>query len=85
MNIKILGTGCAKCKQLEKTTREVLLEPGITATVEDVKDINMIMEYPLLATPGLAIDEKLVSSGRVPNKAEVTTYITTALTNLAKE
>ena len=80
MNIKILGTGCAKCKQLEKTTREVLLELGIAATIEDVKDIKKIMEYPILATPGLVVDEKLVSSGRVPSKAEVTTYITTALT-----
>jgi len=79
MKIKILGTGCAKCKQLEKTTREVLQELGVEATIEDVRDINKIMEYPILATPGLVIDEKMVSSGRVPSKAEVTTYITTAL------
>ncbi len=80
MKIKILGTGCAKCKALEKTTREVLQELGVEATIEDVRDINKIMEYPILATPGLVIDEKLVTSGRVPSKAEVTTYLTTALT-----
>ena len=79
MNIKILGTGCARCKQLEKITREVIAELGTMATIEDVKDMRKIMEYPILATPGLVIDEKLVSSGRVPSKAEVTTYITTAL------
>jgi small redox-active disulfide protein 2 len=79
MKIKILGTGCAKCKALEKTTREALQELGVDATIEDVKDINKIMEYPILATPGLVIDEKLVSSGRVPSKAEITTFITTAL------
>lgn len=80
MKIKILGTGCAKCQQLEKTTNEVIKELGIDATVEDVKDIKKIMEYPILTTPGLVIDENLVVSGRVPPKAEVTAFITTAMT-----
>lgn len=84
MNIKILGTGCVKCQQLEKTTREVLKELGIDATIEDVKDIKKIMEYPLLTTPGLVIDEKLVVSGRVPSKAEITKFITTAVVKEAK-
>jgi len=79
MNIKILGTGCAKCQQLEKTTSEALKELGIDANIEDVKDIKKIMEYPILTTPGLVINGKLVCSGRVPDKAEVTTFITTAL------
>ncbi len=81
MNIKILGTGCAKCQQLEKTTREVLKELSIDAIIEDVKDIKKIMEYPILTTPGLVINKKLVVSGRVPTKAEVTTFITTAMLN----
>lgn len=80
MKIKILGPGCARCQQLEKTTREVVKELAIDAEVEDVKDIKKIMEYPILTTPGLVIDEKLVCSGRVPSKAEITTLITTALT-----
>ena len=80
MIIKILGTGCARCKQLEKTAREVVRELSIDATIEEVKDIKKIMEYPILTAPGLVIDEKLVCSGRVPTKAEVTTFITTALT-----
>ncbi len=79
MKIKVLGPGCARCQQLEKTTREVVKELGIDAEIEDVKDIKKIMEYPILTTPGLVIDEKLVCSGRVPTKAEVTTFITTAL------
>ena len=79
MNIKILGPGCARCQQLEKTTKEVVRELGIDAEIEDIKDIKKIMEYPILTTPGLVIDEKLVCSGRVPSKAELTTFITTAL------
>ena len=79
MNIKILGPGCARCQQLEKTAREVVKELSIEATVEEVKDMKKIMQYPILTTPGLVIDEKLVCSGRVPTKAEVTTFITTAL------
>ena len=79
MKIKVLGPGCARCQQLEKTTKEVVRELGIDAEIEDVKDIKKIMEYPILTTPGLVIDDKLVCSGRVPTKAEVTTFITTAL------
>jgi len=79
MNIKILGPGCARCQQLEKTAQEVVKELAIEATVEEVKDMKKIMQYPILTTPGLVIDEKLVCSGRVPTKAEVTTFITTAL------
>lgn len=79
MNIKILGPGCARCQQLEKTAREVVKDLAIEATVEEVKDMKKIMQYPILTTPGLVIDDKLVCSGRVPTKAEVTTFITTAL------
>ena len=80
MEIKVLGPGCAKCQQLEKTVREVVKELGIDVKVEDIKDIKQIMQYPILSTPGLVINEKLVVSGRVPSKAEVTTFITTVLT-----
>ena len=79
MKIKVLGPGCAKCHQLEQTTREVVKDLGIDAEIDYVKDIKKIMEYPILTTPGLVIDEKLVCSGRVPTKAEITTFITTAL------
>jgi len=79
MNIKVLGPGCARCHQLEKTTREVVKELGIDASVEEVKDINKIMEYPILTTPGLVIDEELVCAGRVPTKAELARLIGDAL------
>ena len=80
MKIKVLGPGCARCQQLEKAVKEVVKELGVDAEIEDVKEIKKIMEYPILTTPGLVIDEKLVCSGRVPTKAEVTSFITTALT-----
>ena len=83
MKIKVLGPGCAKCHQLEQTTKEVVRELGIDAEIDYVKDIKKIMEYPILTTPGLVIDENLVCSGRVPSKAEVTTFITTALAKQA--
>ena len=54
-------------------------ELAIEATVEEVRDIKKIMEYPILSTPGLVIDEEVVCFGRIPSKAEVTTFITTAL------
>ena len=79
MKIKILGPGCARCHQLEQMVKEVIRELSIDANIEDVRDLKKIMEYPILTTPGLVIDEKLVCSGRLPSKTEVTTYITTAL------
>ena len=79
MKIKVLGPGCARCHQLEQMTREVVKELGIEAEIEYVKDVKKIMEYPILTTPGLVINEKAVCSGKVPSKSEMTTYITTAL------
>ena len=79
MNIKTLGPGCANCQKLEKVVREVVKELAIDASIEEVKDIKKIMSYPILATPGLVINEELVCSGKVPNKAEVTQLIINAL------
>ena len=80
MNIKILGSGCARCHQLGKITKEVVKELGIDAIIEEVKDINKIVDYAVLTTPGLVINEELVCAGRVPTKAEVTQFIANALT-----
>ncbi len=79
MNIKILGTGCAKCYKLEDLVQEVVKEMDVDASVEKVSDMKQIMRYPLLMTPGLVINEELVVSGKVPGKAEVTKYIINAM------
>jgi len=79
MNIKILGTGCARCHQLEKATREVVKELDIDAIVEEVKDMRQIIAYNVLTTPAMVINEQVVSFGKVPSKAEVTQLIINAL------
>jgi len=79
MNIKILGPGCARCHALEKTVREVVSELQINATVEEIKDMKKMLEYPILTTPGLVINEQVVSSGQVLGKNEVTQLIVNAV------
>ena len=79
MKIKILGPGCSRCRQLEKTAKEAVKELGIDATIEEVKDMMKIVEYPILTTPGLVINEEVVCAGRVPTRAEVTQLIADAL------
>ena len=79
MKIKILGTGCARCHQLEQTARQVMKELAVDATIEEVKDMRKIMEYPILTTPGLVVNEELVCSGRIPSKSEVTQFLINAL------
>ncbi len=79
LTIKVLGPGCENCKRLEATVRKVVSQLAIEAEVIKVTEHPEIMKY-VLATPGLVINEKVVSAGRVPGEAEVTTFITTALT-----
>jgi len=74
-SIKILGSGCANCKKLEAVAREAATRAGIEASFEKVTDMKAIMAYDLLATPGLVIDEKLVSSGRIPTQDEVRKWL----------
>lgn len=71
MNIKILGTGCAKCHKLAQVVREVVDELKLEASVEEVDDITKILEYPILTTPGLVINGKVVLSGQVPSKEKL--------------
>ena len=71
MEIKILGPGCAKCKTLDKLTREVVEKNGINATITKVDDIMEIMKYGVLSTPALVVDEKVVIKGRVPSADEI--------------
>lgn len=71
MEIKILGTGCAKCKSLEKLAREVVEKNGIQATITKVEDIMEIMKYNVMTTPALVVNEKVEVKGRVPSAAEI--------------
>ncbi len=78
MVIKILGTGCARCKQLEETVHRAVDEMGIDVTVEKVTEIADIMAYGLMSTPGLVIDEEIRLAGRVPKLDEVKSIIARA-------
>jgi small redox-active disulfide protein 2 len=71
MEIKILGTGCPKCRTLEKLTREVVSECGFDASITKVEDITEIMKYHIMSTPALVVNEKVEIKGRVPSAAEV--------------
>ena len=79
LTIKILGSGCANCKRLEQITRKIVEEMELETEIIKVTDYNDITKYNILATPGLVINEKVVSSGRIPTPAEVTSFITSAL------
>ena len=74
-NVKILGSGCANCKKLEAVAREAAAGAGIEAEFVKVTDLQAIMAYDLLSTPGLVIDEQLVCSGRIPTQAEVRQWL----------
>lgn len=76
MEIKILGTGCSKCKTLEKATREAVKELGVDANIEKEEDIMKIMEYGVMNTPALVIDGKVVASGRLPNEKDLKSLLT---------
>jgi small redox-active disulfide protein 2 len=76
MKIKVLGTGCGKCNSLEKVTKKALEELSLDVTVEKVEDIQKIMEYAVMRTPALVIDEKVVMSGKVPKVSELKELLT---------
>ncbi|MEO0091719.1 MAG: thioredoxin family protein [candidate division WOR-3 bacterium] len=75
MEIKILGTGCPRCQEVEKRTFDALAEMNVAADVQKVTDIKKIMEYKILGTPGLVINGKVKSAGRIPSKEEIKTWI----------
>lgn len=76
MEIKVLGTGCPKCKTLEKSTNEAIRELGIEAEVTKEEDLLKIMAYGVMRTPGLVIDEKVVASGKLLSVSEIKNLIT---------
>lgn len=71
VNVKVLGSGCANCKRLEQAVRNVATARGIPIEVEKVTDFNEIVKWRILQTPGLVVNDKLVSAGRIPNDAEI--------------
>ena len=75
ISIKVLGSGCANCKRLEANTRKAVEELQIEAEIEKVTDMGEIMKWPILATPGLVINDKMVSSARVPGDAEIAGWL----------
>jgi small redox-active disulfide protein 2 len=79
LTIKVLGSGCANCKRVEQIARKVVATLGIKAEIIKVTDYNDIASYNILSTPGLVINEKVVSSGRIPSEGEITTFVTNAL------
>lgn len=79
LTIKVLGSGCANCKRVEQIVRKIATEMSLEAEVIKVTDYNDIASYNILSTPGLVINEKVVSYGRIPSPAEVTTWIANAL------
>jgi small redox-active disulfide protein 2 len=76
MDVKILGTGCSKCKTLEELTRKVVKENGIDASITKVEDIVEIMKFNIMTTPALVINEKVVSKGRIPSADEIKQFLT---------
>ena len=71
MEIKILGTGCAKCKTAQAVVEKVVAESGIEATITKVEDIMDIMKYNIMSTPAVVVNEVVKIKGRVPSEAEV--------------
>ncbi|MBP7564167.1 MAG: TM0996/MTH895 family glutaredoxin-like protein, partial [Candidatus Cloacimonetes bacterium] len=70
-----LGTGCAKCKKLEENALKAIAETGIDASVEKVSDLNKIMDYGVMMTPALVIDEKVVSAGKLLSAGDIANLI----------
>lgn len=71
VTIKILGTGCPKCKRTTSVVEEVVEENGLEAKIEKIEDIMEIMKYNVMSTPALVINDEITIRGRVPTKAEV--------------
>lgn len=78
MVIKVLGTGCPKCKRLQAEAEKAVADTGIDARIEKVEDLGGIMRYGVMLTPALVIDDEVKSSGRIPHAAEIAGWLTAA-------
>ncbi len=78
LKIKVLGAGCANCKKVEEVTRQAVTYMSLQAEIIKVTDHAEIMNYPILSTPGLVINEKLACSGRITIQPELTTWLADA-------
>ena len=76
--VKVLGSGCANCRKVEQVARQALEALDVEASIVKVTDYVKIMQYPIMATPGLVINEQLVCTGRIPSEAEVKAWLTAA-------
>lgn len=79
LTIKVLGPGCANCKKLEAVARKAVDSLSVEAEIIKVTNYSEIMKYSIISTPGLVVNEKLVSAGRIPSEAEIVTFLATAL------
>jgi small redox-active disulfide protein 2 len=75
MDIKVLGTGCANCRNTTALIEQVAKDKGITVSVDKVEDIKAIMSYGIMSTPGVVIDGKIVHAGGVPSRAKVEQWL----------
>ena len=75
MTVKILGSGCSKCKSLEAKVKETIQTNNINAGVEKVTDLNQMISYGILITPGLVINEKVKSSGVIPSADQILSWL----------
>ena len=75
MDIKILGSGCAKCQRLEQLTRAAVDELGIDAKIDHVREFDKIQEYPVIGTPALVIDGEVKVAGRMPSREELLLWL----------
>lgn len=79
LTIKVLGSGCANCKKVEAVARQAVVNMGVEAEVIKVTEYPDIMQYNIMSTPGLVINEKLVSAGKIPSEAQVMSWLAEAL------
>jgi len=79
LEIKILGSGCPNCKRLEQITRKAIENSSISANIEKVTDVTKFVDYGVMQTPGLVINGKVVSSGRIPSEDEISAWIAQAV------